>query len=102
MHCSQACRSTEYRLLCLLEHLPLLPQRRPLSVKVDQPKLVGQRGRIRGNRGINFVREGVMFLANLFGMPFSVAAGLDQVLCRIIHLVFIGFQLRFDFFEPVA
>ena len=41
-------------------------------------------------------------LANLFGVPFGIAASLDQVLRSVIHFVFIGFQLRFDFFEPVA
>ena len=69
---------------------------------MDQPKLIGQRRRIRGNSAINFVGKRVMLLANLIGTPFGIAAGLDQVLRSIVHLVFVGFQLRLDFIESVT
>jgi len=41
------------------------------------------------------------FLANLVATPFGIAAGLDQVLRSVVHLVFVGFQLRLDFIESV-
>ena len=95
--------SGDFRLLSRLhQSLLLLMQPQPLLKLMNQSIFIGQWIGILLDDVVHFRGRCFVFFIQLVDVLLFASASPGQVLCRVIHFVFIGFQSGFDLVQPVA
>src|SRR5215831_3750429 len=97
----ELCGARGNLLLCLGERALLAAQREPLTNRAHHATQGAERaGRRRGCRGVAAL-GGLVLLLHLLNALVDIAAGLQQVLVRLLHLILRKLQARLREIEPV-